>query len=202
MAGTSCVDYSNLNNKKQTIDAQGESGKTFRGMMSWVKKHRPPLVILENVCSAPWDRVVGFFEDINYSATWLRVDTKTFYIPHTRTRVYLLAVNQKKSSLPQRWKSELGGMKRPASSTLDAFLLPADDPRVHLARQKLVAESAAGEQRRGRVEWGRCESRHQRARLEEELGLKRPLTSWEEGPLTLLYSLCDHLLINVTRSPL
>ena len=76
IAGTSCVDYSNLNNEKQGIDDNGESGRTFRGMMSWVKNHQPPLVILENVCSAPWDRVAEYFEKIGYSADYLRVDTK------------------------------------------------------------------------------------------------------------------------------
>lgn len=182
VAGTSCVDYSNLNNEKQDIDANGESGRTFRGMMSWVKNHHPPLVILENVCGAPWDRVVDYFERNGYSASYLRVDTKTFYIPHTRTRVYLLAVNQKRSSMPDSWKNLLNKMKRPASSTLDAFLLPSDDPRIHQARQKLANEafSTVGGTR-GRTDWGRCESRHQRARLEEQLGTKRPLTSWEEG---------------------
>ncbi|TFY64925.1 hypothetical protein EVJ58_g2301 [Rhodofomes roseus] len=182
VAGTSCVDYSNLNNEKQDIDDNGESGRTFRGMMSWVKNHQPPLVILENVCSAPWDRVAQYFEKIGYSADYLRVDTKNFYIPHTRTRVYLLAVNQRHSSLPGKWKDWIGKLKRPASSTLDAFLLPSDDPRIHQAREKLVSESYNGVDRRtGRTDWGRCESRHQRGRLEEELGLKRPLTGWEEG---------------------
>ncbi|KAH9930325.1 uncharacterized protein B0H18DRAFT_1093698 [Fomitopsis serialis] len=182
VAGTSCVDYSNLNNEKQGIDDNGESGRTFRGMMSWVKNHQPPLVILENVCSAPWDRVAEYFEKIGYSADYLRVDTKNFYIPHTRTRVYLLAVNQRHSSIPGKWKDWIGKLKRPASSTLDAFLLPSDDPRIHQAREKLVSESFNGVDRRtGRTDWGRCESRHQRARLEEELGLKRPLTGWEEG---------------------
>ncbi|RDX49190.1 hypothetical protein OH76DRAFT_561350 [Lentinus brumalis] len=182
VAGTSCVDYSNLNNEKQDIDANGESGRTFRGMMSWVKNHRPPLVILENVCGAPWPKVVDYFERTGYSAEFLRVDTKTFYIPHTRTRVYLLAVDQKRSSLPDAWKTKLQKLKRPASSTLDAFLLPTDDPRIHQARQKLANEAynAVGAPR-GRTDWGRCESRHQRARLEEQLGTKRPLTSWEEG---------------------
>ncbi|KAI9062495.1 hypothetical protein FKP32DRAFT_1593141 [Trametes sanguinea] len=181
VAGTSCVDYSNLNNEKQDIDANGESGRTFRGMMSWVKKHRPPLVILENVCGAPWDRVAEYFGRNGYSAEHLRVDTKTFYIPHTRTRVYLLAVDQKRSSLPDAWLSLLQKLKRPASSTLDAFLLPTDDPRIHQARQKLASEAHTVGTTRGRTDWGRCESRHQRARLEEQLGTKRPLTSWEEG---------------------
>ncbi|KAF8637647.1 hypothetical protein AX17_002715 [Amanita inopinata Kibby_2008] len=183
IAGTSCVDYSNLNTQKQDIDANGESGRTFRGMMSWVKTHRPPIVILENVCSAPWPRVQEYFEKCGYSAAFTRVDTKNYYIPHTRTRVYLVAVNQKHSSIPEHWKElVITKLKRPASSTLDAFLLPSDDPRIYQARQKLVRESYnALDRRTGRTDWGRCESRHQRARLEEALGSKRPLTSWEEG---------------------
>ncbi|KAG7445040.1 uncharacterized protein BT62DRAFT_1007412 [Guyanagaster necrorhizus] len=183
VAGTSCVDYSNLNNEKQDIDANGESGRTFRGMMSWVTNHRPPIVILENVCSAPWARVQEKFEVHGYSATFSRVDTKQYYIPHTRTRVYLIAVDKKNSAIPDEWKDYVTKkLKRPASSTLDAFLLASDDPRIHYARQKLVQESYnALDRRTGRTDWSRCESRHQRARLEEGLGSKRPLTSWDEG---------------------
>lgn len=84
-------------------------------------------------------------------------------------------------------------LKRPASSTLDAFLLPSDDPRVSISRQKLVKESYnALDRRTGRTDWGRCESRHQRARLEEELGAKRPLTNWDDG-MSLPFS-CDSCL--------
>lgn len=72
IAGTSCVDYSGLNNEKQDIDANGESGRTFRGMIEWVKKHQPPIVILENVCSAPWDKVVEYFDNIKYDAKQVR----------------------------------------------------------------------------------------------------------------------------------
>ncbi|KAF5373238.1 hypothetical protein D9615_007418 [Tricholomella constricta] len=183
IAGTSCVDYSNLNTQKQDIDANGESGRTFRGMMTWVDRHRPPLVILENVCSAPWAKVQTYFEQHGYSAAFQRVDTKHYYIPHTRTRVYLVAVNKENSRIPEVWSDWVKNkLKRPASSTLDAFLLPSDDPRIHQARQKLVRESYnALDRRTGRTDWGRCESRHQRARLEEALGSKRPLTSWDEG---------------------
>lgn len=61
-------------------------------------------------------------------------------------------------------------------------MLPTDDQRIHQARQKLVQESYGNLDRRtGRTDWNRCESRHQRARLDEALGPKRPLTSWEEG---------------------
>ncbi|KAJ7180752.1 hypothetical protein C8R46DRAFT_985768 [Mycena filopes] len=183
VAGTSCVDYSNLNNVKQGLDAKGESGQTFRGMLSWVKQHRPPLVILENVCSAPWTRVAQEFEKIGYSAQFSRFDTKFFYIAHTRTRVYLIAVDAKSSKIPEQWlKLVTQDLKRPASSALDAFLLPSDDPRIHQARQKLVKESYnALDRRTGRTDWNRCERRHERARSDEALGKKRPLTNWDDG---------------------
>ncbi|KAJ7577007.1 hypothetical protein C8J56DRAFT_870233 [Mycena floridula] len=183
IAGTSCVDYSNLNNEKQDIEANGESGRTFRGMMSWVTNHRPPIVILENVCSAPWKTVKQKFEKNGYSAEFCRVDTKFYYIPHTRTRVYLFAVDQRRSDIPSEWLGMVQkDLKRPSSSTLDAFLLSSDDPRIHQARQKLVQESFnALDRKTGRTDWTRCESRHQRARLEEGLGAKRPLTAWEDG---------------------
>jgi hypothetical protein len=38
IAGTSCVDYSNIKNEKKDIDQVGESGRTFHGMLNWVRK--------------------------------------------------------------------------------------------------------------------------------------------------------------------
>lgn len=61
IAGTSCVDYSNLNNQQKTIHQQGESGQTFRGMMDWIVQAQPPMVILENVMGAPWDTKVQWY---------------------------------------------------------------------------------------------------------------------------------------------
>jgi hypothetical protein len=62
------------------------TGRTFHGMLQWVNNHRPPIVILENVSNAPWDSGVKHFADIDYSATYVRLDTKKYYIPHTRSR--------------------------------------------------------------------------------------------------------------------
>ncbi len=76
IAGTSVVDYSNLNTQKQDIHANGESGRTSRRMMSWDTTHRPPIVILEKVCSAPWERVKEYSEINGYSAEFSRVDAK------------------------------------------------------------------------------------------------------------------------------
>jgi site-specific DNA-cytosine methylase len=176
------VDYSNLNNEKQTIESNGESGRTFRGMLSWVTNHKPPLVILENVYGAPWKDVCRYFDDVGYSAQFCHLDTKRYYIPHTRQRGYLLAVNKEKSRIPEKWKDLVADLARPASSTLDAFLLPTDDPRIHLAREKLARGSEnSSETRSGRLDWTKCQQRHERERDTGELGQKRPLTHWEEG---------------------
>jgi len=37
-------------------------------MYNWVSNHRPAIVVLENVCSAPWGQVAEKFEEIGYSA--------------------------------------------------------------------------------------------------------------------------------------
>ena len=76
VAGTSCVDYSPLNRHGKGIDDGGESGDTFAGMLAYVVKHRPVIVILENVCKAPWKDVEARFSAVGFDALALRLDTK------------------------------------------------------------------------------------------------------------------------------
>lgn len=113
------------------------------------------------------------------------LDTKEYYIPHTRTRVYLFATPYSSSGpkhLPEKWVETVKELRRPWSSPFEAFLLPTDDVNIHRARLDLAAERfhKDGTQRKP-TDWGRCESRHARARSEEELGLLRPLTAWKEA---------------------
>ena len=60
-------------------------------MVRWIEKAKPPIVIIENVYGAPWNEKVAIFENLGYSATFVRLDTKDYYIPHTRQRGYLFA---------------------------------------------------------------------------------------------------------------
>lgn len=187
VAGTSCVDYSPLNVQKKKITEKGESGRTFFGMLDWVKQHRPPIVILENVCNAPWDDVVKFFADIQYSAKAQRLDTKEYYIPHTRTRGYLIAVNEENTDLADEAVAWVKDNKRKASSSIEAFLLPNDDPRIHEGRAKQVKEGYnASDRKGGRTDWTKCQSRHANCRIDELLGQRRPATRWAEGSFLLL----------------
>ena len=180
VAGTSCVDYSNLNNEQKGLNEQGESGQTFRGMKAWIIRCKPPVVILENVCGAPWKQIVDDFASFGYTADFLRLDTKRYYIPHTRTRVYLLAVlGDDDEGVLAQWKEVVKQLERPSSSTLEAFLFDTDDPRVNKGRQDLALPGEKNT--RAETDWGRCQSRHIRARVEEKLGQQRPFTHWDGG---------------------
>lgn len=173
-------------------------------MMDWIKKALPPIVLIENVFGAPWDKKVELFERIGYSAVYVKLDTKDYYIPHTRQRGYLFAIRRQSTSSTnsensdkidsrlEKWKALVGQMKRPASATLDAFVLPNDDPRVLRARARLTAESCMGDgsTRAGRTDWTKCETRHLAARSVEELGDQRPLTGWSESGQTLMPGCC------------
>jgi hypothetical protein len=184
VAGTSCVDYSNLNNRKKALQEKGESGQTFWGMMDWIDKAQPPMVIIENVFGAPWDQKVQLFQERGYQAQFLRLDTKDYYIPHTRQRGYLFAVkmakptktkknNQQKQTAISKWADMVSkDLKRCASAELDAFMLPNDDPRVLRGRARLTAASldVDGTSRAGRVDWTKCETGHQHARYVQSLG--------------------------------
>ncbi|GAA5914524.1 uncharacterized protein JCM6883_003191 [Sporobolomyces salmoneus] len=198
IAGTSCVDYSNLNTKQKGIDAGGESGRTFDGMLQYVKKHQPGIVILENVLKAPWPQVIKKFDSIDYSARQVSLDTKKYYIPHTRTRGYLIAVPKVKKSMfdskaerkkgsdgmVDDWVTRMKAAERNASAPTEEFLLDSDDPRIHRARQEVSLATqrinADGSQRAA-VDWYKCEQRHSVQRQLEKLGLQKPLTDWKEG---------------------
>ncbi|GAA5978213.1 hypothetical protein JCM5350_002229 [Sporobolomyces pararoseus] len=198
IAGTSCVDYSALNTKQKGIDAGGESGRTFDGMLQYVKKHQPGIVILENVLKAPWDQVIKKFDTIDYTARHVRLDTKKYYIPHTRTRGYLIAVPKVKKSMfeskaerkkgsdtmVEEWVKRIKEAERNASAPTEQFLLDSDDPRIHRARQEVALSNTrinADGSQRAAVDWYKCEQRHSVQRQLEKLGLQKPLTDWKEG---------------------
>jgi site-specific DNA-cytosine methylase len=186
VAGFSCVDFSQLNSHKLDLNDPGESGDTFRAILNYAKKWRPRIIVLENVSSAPWDLIKGYWQShANYSAEWLRVDTKAYYIPHTRIRGYMICIDNEKlgssKEIVGKWKRFLEAMKRPASCPIEAFLLPEDDPRVHRGREELSKGLRGGDKNAREVDWTRCQGRHQDYRADLLLGSKRPMTGWEDN---------------------
>lgn len=208
ITGFSCVDFSGLNSAKKVIEECGESGDTFFAMRDYARIFRPKIIILENVVSAPWGRISNYMAAIGYSCVHLVVDTKNYYIPHTRQRGYMMCIDMYKEVKEDKrskkekelirsfkfaeymekfggkeiatYKSRMEFFKRPASSSVEAFLLEEDDPRVIAGRGEMTKSNSSDGKKRV-VDWTRCQGRHEDYRFRMGLGARRYLTNWEDG---------------------
>ncbi len=208
VTGFSCVDFSGLNTSKKNMEQFGESGDTFFAMRDYARVYRPKIIILENVVGAPWMKIGNYMAAIGYSCKHQVVDTKDYYIPHTRQRGYMMCVDMydyvkkdKRSAHEKKliknlqfseymdkfyeeaslntYARRMKNFERPASSSVEAFLLDVDDPRVVAGRAELSTNSRSENKRV--VDWTRCQGRHEDYRFNHGLGPRRYLTSWEDG---------------------
>ncbi|OBT84724.1 hypothetical protein VE02_06091 [Pseudogymnoascus sp. 03VT05] len=208
ITGFSCVDFSGLNSTKRVIEECGESGDTFFAMRDYARIFRPKIIILENVMGAPWLRISDYMAAIGYACKHHFVDTKNYYVPHTRQRGYMMCIDMydkvkkdKRNSTEKKlvkdlefgeymkkfgqnaietYSKRMDFFKRPASSSVEAFLLDEDDPRVIAGRAEMTKGNAV-EGRKRVVDWTRCQGRHEDYRFRMGLGARRYLTNWEDG---------------------
>ncbi|KAL2115558.1 hypothetical protein VTJ04DRAFT_9813 [Mycothermus thermophilus] len=159
--------------------SNSESARTFFAAIKLITILRPKFVILENVYSAPWDMYTDqIFPKIGYAACVSKLDSKDFYLPQTRQRGYLVAVDAEHFGLSQamnitsHWGPILGMCKRPPSSDVSAFLRPADDAGTILARADMEQRS------QWTGEWALSSLRHADARHQQ--GLKK-----DDNPFSL-----------------
>ncbi|KAI0892196.1 hypothetical protein F4806DRAFT_489081 [Annulohypoxylon nitens] len=164
---------------QKAIPHMRSSSKTFFSMLSYVKQHRPKVIILENVLGAPWGETQDvWFPFLNYTAYHTKLDTKDFYIPQTRNRGYLIAMdnNFDADDIGSLWKFLLEEiLPRRASCSVELWLLPAAHPLTERARQDDSEKALAFSQD---TDWSRSKIIHIRVRRLEKLGDDRLLTQW------------------------
>lgn len=200
IAGTACVDFSNLNNNKKTLEERGESGDTFAAVLAYAKEYRPTMLVLENVFGAPWDKMLAEYEDHGYVSAGVLVDSKNYYLPQTRQRGYMVCIDKNKletcnidpAVLKEDFYERMANFRRPVSSPFSSFILPNDDPLVTRASQSMARQSLLDSPLR-EVDWAKCEIRHINYRREKELGIARPLTNWQESGTLILPENCNRL---------
>ncbi|KAF2739409.1 hypothetical protein EJ04DRAFT_559764 [Polyplosphaeria fusca] len=175
IAGFVCKDLSRLNSNPKTLEDQGESGDTWLAVYSYVKKFHPSVVLVENVQSTPknWNDVKSAWAGIGYEAEWGYFDTKNYYLPQTRNRMYMIAINAKlfgdgADEAAHLWKETMLKLQRRCSSPFEAFLTE------HVPDQP-VYQSRVSE-----VSWDLCKLSYAETRSAEGLGLKRPISQWSE----------------------
>lgn len=180
IAGTSCVDFSQLNRYRKAMDQEdgGESSDTFYGVLSYVKAFRPVIVILENVKNVEYDTMIESYREIDYEVGGVLIDSKNYYLPQTRQRGYLVCFDKKKATgesidgAGKVWQELMSKFRRPASSTVSEFMLPND---------KIRAQQISLDENTREYDWAACEIRHIKYRQEKRLGNARPLTFWSES---------------------
>ncbi|KAG9960422.1 hypothetical protein KCU61_g6526, partial [Aureobasidium melanogenum] len=200
IAGTACVDFSNLNSKKKTLQERGESGDTFAAVLAYAEKYRPTMLVLENVFGAPWDEMLAEYEGHRYVSAGVLVDSKNYYLPQTRQRGYMVCIDKDKleacniepAVFKDDFEQRMEDFKRPVSSPLSSFILPNDDPLVIRASQSMARQSLLDSSLR-EVDWAKCEIRHINYRREKALGIARPLTNWQESGTLVLPENCNRL---------
>ncbi|KAL2264913.1 hypothetical protein VTJ83DRAFT_7423 [Remersonia thermophila] len=147
-----------------------ESAMTFFAAIKLITIIRPKFVILENVYSAPWDMYTDqIFPKIGYAARVVKLDSKDYYLPQTRQRGYLVAVDSIHAGVEQairiveQWEVFLNQCKRAPSAPITSFLRPSDDPGTIQARSDMVQKNQHN------IEWALSSLRHADARHKNKL---------------------------------
>ncbi|CAL3967483.1 unnamed protein product [Diplocarpon coronariae] len=204
IAGFACDDFSLLNSHRKGLDDRGESGDTFYAIRHYVSRFKPKMIILENVISAPWLKakkkrgskkcedepksILDLMEELGYAISFVKMDTKEYYLPHTRQRGYMVCIlrsSYKAGDLDQQtleFKKFLEvNFKRPASVPIEALLLDYDSPLL-----KLTSKDEVGYKKRASTSWEKCKLGHHDYSQKHALGNKHPITGWRPNGAKVL----------------
>lgn len=176
IAGFVCKDLSRMNTRPKGLDEGGESADTWWAVYSYADRFRPSVVLIENVQHTRlfWDEVKKLWAKIGYECSWHWQDTKNHYLPQTRQRMYMIALDRKlygkgADKATELWRETMAKLQRQCSSPFEAFVVDDYiDPSAYTARTS-------------EVEWALCKLRYDRIRAEEQLGTKRPVSQWSEN---------------------
>ncbi len=187
IAGSSCIDFSTLNNKPKEFTKSGESYDTLKATLDYATEHKPLVVILENVCKFPWRYVEKLWQDAGYATNVAYLDSKDFYLPQTRQRGYMIGLHREELENRQvglvaddavkKWFDVLGNLQRRASSPFTEFILADDDVEL----QKYNQQAAVLITPNKNVPWDKCRIECLSCRQANFLGLKKPITDWENN---------------------
>ncbi|CAN8096401.1 unnamed protein product [Discula destructiva] len=162
------------------------STTTFASAMNYIKERQPKIVIFENVYGAPWASTLDYvFPLTGYTATFVGLDTKDYYLPQTRLRKYVVAFNMDvfgvdgAKMLCKTFKTVVKALERKYSSAITDFLLPSNSHELHRARNEMELASQATQDRD--TDWAFSRSRHTQFRRTEGIPDERQWIQWREN---------------------
>ncbi|RMZ69593.1 hypothetical protein GMOD_00006426 [Pyrenophora seminiperda CCB06] len=195
VAGFVCKDLSRLNNQGKSLEDGGETGDTWLAVYTYAKRFRPSIVLLENVkaTKATWEDVVRRWDNIGYEAEWTICDTKNYYLPQTRERMYMVAIKRSHFGkgvvkAATDWKKLMQKLERKCSSPYEAFL------------PDLSRESSGYSNPRSEPDWAMCKVRYDHIRSEKRLGILSPISRRSDNGTIMPPDFADHRFYNALSS--
>eukprot|EP00435_Cladocopium_sp_Y103_P030803 s1198_g7.t1 len=159
VAGFSCKDLSMMNSYRKTLQEMGQSGSTLRGILDYVERYRPKLVLLENVYAIAKRNSIGFrqvelvlegLKARGYAAGYRLMNSCDYFLPQIRHRIWMWAIRISETSpasieesrvmrdkahlatsqVESRYNDLLVALEEPCALHFEDYMLDDDHPRV------------------------------------------------------------------------
>jgi len=158
LAGFSCKDLSMMNSYRKTLAEMGTSGSTLRGVLDYVERYRPRIVLLENVWAIAKANSCGFrqvdlvmegLKTRGYAAGYKLLNSCDYYVPQIRHRVWMWGIRldspptapgkemeasaygERASRMVEpRYSALLRELEEPCALHFDDYMLDDDHPDV------------------------------------------------------------------------
>jgi len=197
VAGSSCVDYSGLNQNQKVFGEDGESYDTLLATVLFAENHTPQMVILENVLTFPWAKVEALWHARGYATKVILLDSKNYYLPQTRQRGYMIGVRREVNGHPDLkldadavvllWFDIMEKLQRRASSPFTDFILADDSEELAKFNQQARAQISANK----KTSWEKTRVECTSCRSTNFLGFEKPFTEWENNGSCLVSDDCN-----------
>ncbi|CAE7458520.1 ZMET5 [Symbiodinium microadriaticum] len=174
VAGFSCKDLSLMNSYRKALHEMGQSGATLRGVLDYAERHRPRLILLENVWAILKGNSVGFKQvDLvmeglkarGYAAGYRLLNSCDYFVPQIRHRIWMWAIRlsdkaprtqeeaetlrQRAEALSQtvepKFNDILVALEEPCALHFEDYMLDDDHPAVRAHFQFVKSQNRAAQ---------------------------------------------------------
>ena len=156
VAGFVCRDVSTENTQRDCntiIDGTGFSGSTFHGVLAYVQRYQPRLVVLENVqgIKSMLGYIGSVFNDMGYVMEVFELDSTLVFLPQRRVRIWFIfcrvvgVSTERIERLRMRLKYFIGVFTSDNTClNLDDFMVPETEPRLKQEYDCILSQYHSG----------------------------------------------------------
>ena len=145
------------------LESAGTTGTTLSGLTSYVERHRPPIVLMENVAGLlcktssgrPVDALKVIFGKLGYDLRWAVLNSADYWLPQSRKRIWLWATLAQSTPV-DAYDGVMSDLKQMRSSSPFAIqmFLDADQKEIEAAaRCRRVSAGSRQQKAKRQLKW-------------------------------------------------